>query len=1147
MMAFVDGVGGRVNLSDIDVRQWQSTGQTTAADTDRRRWWKAFLCGVAALALTALTAAGAIAQPTAYSFVPNSGNGTVSVIDTATATIVGSPISTGGTAPTGGAATPDGRRLYIANSGSNSVAVIDVGTLTLVGAPIAVGSQPDAIAITPNGLKAYVANAAANSISVLDTTTNTVVGTIALTGTHPTSIAFTPNGLKALVVNQTSNNVQMIDVATDTVVGSPIPVGNTPQAVAITPNGAKAYVTNSGSNTVSVIDVALGVPGGAAIPVGSVPKGVAVTPDGSMFYVTNSGTDTVSIFDTTTDLAIIVPPSVGTTPVAVAFTPNGTTAFVTNSGSNNVTLIDVGTATPTGTVSVGTSPADQIIGPALIAGCFECGVTVASNDAALTPQGFGPFVDFLGGELFLTGDLTTSRTLSLLTDGVAPYAGTIYTGDHNATLNGSVINDGVLLKVGAGSLTLAGASTHSGGTRVEEGTLIITGTHTGTVQVAAGAGTTGTLTGTGTIGAIDASAGTISPGVGGPGILHATNATIAAGVSFVARINGTVAGTSYDRLDVSGTATLGGATLSVQLGYTPPTATSFTILTHASGTFAGLPDGTFFSAGGAHLRISYHAGSGSDVALIVDSPPTIAGLSNQSILAGSTLGPISFTVGDDITEPSALVVTATSSNASLLPNADLLLGGSGTTRTLTAMPVPGASGATTITVTVSDGFQTTQQAFVLTVIPIPVYYLAEGATGGFFSTDLLLANPNGSPAPAVLTFFKDDGSSVVQNLTLPATSRTTIRVNQIPGLESAAFSTSVTSTSGLSLIVERTMWWDATGYGAHTEKASAAAAAQWYFAEGSQGYFHTYFLLLNPHAVATVAHVTYFLEGGPAVQRDYTVPATSRLTIDAGSEAALANRSFGALVTFDLPGMAERAMYFGTDPIFSGGHDSAGVTAPSMTWFLAEGATGSFFDTFILIANPNDTDANVNVTYLPDNGVPIPKTHLVAGHQRLTINIAAEDPALQSAAVSTRVDSDQPVIAERSQYWPHAGWYEAHNSAGETATGTKWGLAEGRVGGTNSAQTYVLIENPGAQAADITATFLRTDGTTLVKTFSVAPTSRFNISVTGPGSSVPELTDESFGVVIDSTQPVIVERSLYSDAGGVTWAAGTNATATRLP
>ena len=45
------------------------------------------------------------------------------------------------------------------------------------------------------------------------------------------------------------------------------------------------------------------------------------------------------------------------------------------------------------------------------------------------------------------------------------------------------------------------------------------------------------------------------------------------------------------------------------------------------------------------------------------------------------------------------------------------------------------------------------------------------------------------------------------------------------------------------------MRWDATGYGAHAEKASPGAATEWYFAEGSQGFFSTFLLLANPHAV----------------------------------------------------------------------------------------------------------------------------------------------------------------------------------------------------------------------------------------------------------------------------------------------------------
>jgi hypothetical protein len=139
------------------------------------------------------------------------------------------------------------------------------------------------------------------------------------------------------------------------------------------------------------------------------------------------------------------------------------------------------------------------------------------------------------------------------------------------------------------------------------------------------------------------------------------------------------------------------------------------------------------------------------------------------------------------------------------------------------------------------------------------------------------------------------------------------------------------------------------------------------------------------------------------------------------------------------------------------------------------------------------------------------------------------------------------VTVERSQYWPHGAWHEARNSAGERQAGKRWALAEGRVGGAGNAQTYVLLANATDQPATVMATFLREDGTTIVKDVIVAAQSRVNLAVTGPDSDVPALANESFGVAIESTGPITVERSIYWDANGAVWAAGTNVTATRLP
>jgi YVTN family beta-propeller protein len=74
---------------------------------------------------------------------------------------------------------------YITNSGSNTVSVIDTATNTLVGSPIAVGNLPYGVAVTPDGRRVYVANYYSNTVSVIDTATNAVVGTRIPVGVSP--------------------------------------------------------------------------------------------------------------------------------------------------------------------------------------------------------------------------------------------------------------------------------------------------------------------------------------------------------------------------------------------------------------------------------------------------------------------------------------------------------------------------------------------------------------------------------------------------------------------------------------------------------------------------------------------------------------------------------------------------------------------------------------------------------------------------------------------------------------------------------------------------------------------------------------------------------------------------------------------------
>lgn len=96
--------------------------------------------------------------------------------------------------------------------------------------------------------------------------------------------------------------------------------------------------------------------------------------------------------------------------------------------------------------------------------------------------------------------------------------------------------------------------------------------------------------------------------------------------------------------------------------------------------------------------------------------PSLQAISNRAISEDGTLGPIAFTVGDEETPLDGLVLAAFSSNPAVVPAANILFSGSGANRFLTVTPAPNASGAVTITRTLTDGAgSVVSNAFVLTI------------------------------------------------------------------------------------------------------------------------------------------------------------------------------------------------------------------------------------------------------------------------------------------------------------------------------------------------------------------------------------------------------------------------------------------------
>lgn len=478
-----------------------------------------------------------------------------------------------------------------------------------------------------------------------------------------------------------------------------------------------------------------------------------------------------------------------------------------------------------------------------------------------------------------------------------------------------------------------------------------------------------------------------------------------------------------------------------------------------------------------------------------------------------------------------------------------------TSTTITAVAPAQAAGLVGVTVANPGGGIATKAAWYSYEAPKEpaafVRYFAEGAQGGFFDTRFALANPHAIPVSVQATFTDVFGQESRMDVEVPAGSRVTVDRTNMPALASDAFASKFESS--LELGIDRTVVWDnGTPYGAHSETGIASPRTVWYFAEGAtHSGFDLFYLLQNPADTAAEVLVRYMLGTGEVVEKVHVVGARARTNIWVNhDDRALASAEVSAqLVSLNgVPIVAERSMYQNTEgQLFTAGHNSGGIAEPATRWFLAEGATGDYFDTFVLVANPNPTAATLLVTYLLPDAAPLRATYTVAPNSRFTIWADHEHPRLKKTDLSVIVASTNgvPVIVERTMWWPGrtgGRWTEAHNSAGATTTSPQWVLADGFSSDANGDTTYALVANTGDKRTRVRFTLLTARGPGRTVEAPVRANSRFSLDV---AETFPEAANTTFGLLVESMDgaPLVVERASYWNAGGVHWAAGTNSLA----
>ena len=396
------------------------------------------------------------------------------------------------------------------------------------------------------------------------------------------------------------------------------------------------------------------------------------------------------------------------------------------------------------------------------------------------------------------------------------------------------------------------------------------------------------------------------------------------------------------------------------------------------------------------------------------------------------------------------------------------------------------------------------------------WYLAEGVTGRTerdvaFETWVLVQNPNDVPADVDLTYMTPDGPVPGPTTTLAPNSRITFNVaHTVPN----EYEVSTKVMSDQPVVAERAVYAN-NRHRAHESIGATQPLTRWAFAEGTTGpSLDTYILVQNPNKKSTDVGLTFMTPDGVAMCYSETIGPESRATFRV--KDYVDNWQVSTIVDSDVPVVAERSTIYAWDTMWQ--HGSIGIGTPAKTWYLAEGCTAGGFETWVLVLNPGDVEANVTLTYMTPSGAHPGPAATVPPYTRATFNVGDDLPGEWS--VSTTVTSDKNVVVDRSLYGGARTW--AHSSRGVSGLATEWYLAEGCTG--TGFETWVLLQNPGEAPARAELTYMTPKGDVQGPVVTLEPHTRTTINI-----AETVLGECSVSTMVTSDHPITVERAMYGD------------------
>lgn len=391
-----------------------------------------------------------------------------------------------------------------------------------------------------------------------------------------------------------------------------------------------------------------------------------------------------------------------------------------------------------------------------------------------------------------------------------------------------------------------------------------------------------------------------------------------------------------------------------------------------------------------------------------------------------------------------------------------------------------------------------------------------------------MANPTDHPASGTVTVVPVGGAAASAKVTVAPWSVTSLNLVDVAPAPWASALVELDSGQVTAELVAR------ASSESDAVPCSSRASDHWYFADGVTAKDASLALsLFNPFPEDAIVDLSFSTDQGrasPAAFRPIVVPGHTLVVRDIGEHVRRRN----AIAT-EVAVRTGRVIAAQTQTRTATGKAGLSVSlgSPSLgtAWYFPAGSVTDGVDEHFAVSNPGSREATVVFQTILDHGVAEDFERAVPAHGRLDVVLNEEvgvPRGVPHSATVLSLDGVPVVVSRTLEFAGAAGPVGRADTLGARRAATRWLFAAGGPG--ESADEWLAVMNPGQAGGRFSVTGLAGGKATPVdglKDIAIGAGRRAQVRLDD------HITGQALPVIVDSTVPLVVERSYFVSGGGV--------------